>query len=368
MNTETHFQYTPAQGDATVTKHEQLYHALRTEVIEKEPGDSFDSFRAIMQGHAVSQATATKAIQRLVDEGFLEKTDRRGMQITERVLKYREGNTPVLCLAVPQWQSDWYAMIEHHFAALADELGYDLEVYRYEWSLKVPRTLPPWKIDALVVITDVPALTREDLGGLADFHIPFVIFGRDLSGVAVHCLTSDDEYAGAQAAHHLYDLGHRRLGVVLSQPRSESVMDRVRGFVKFIELHGPSVEVIDCGIRAGDFAPAKVYETLRRRFARSGPDVTGLFTLCEDSSAAIYRVCAELKLRIPHDISVVGIGESWRVEYLTPPLTAIFRDVGALVRETLAILRARPDNDTPFIHKLVKPRLVVRASTAAPRA
>lgn len=350
-----------------MTKSDRLYGELKNRIIGCEPGSAFYSFRTIMNDYSVSQATVTAATRRLIDEGLLKPNTGKEMEITDEVLKYRQDAPPVVCLAMPHWQSDWYTFIEHHFFDLASELGYQLEVLRYDWRIGVPESLPQTKIDALVLVADSQKLTAENIRRMNQYPLPYVIFARDLAGIAVNCVGLDNEYAGAKAAHHLIELGHRSLAVAVSQPKSESIFSRIKGFRQFCELHGVGCEVIDCDIRSGDFSPEKVYRVLRERFAAGRPGFTGLFTLCEDSASGIYRACFETGLRIPQELSVVAIGQSWRLDYFTPALTALGTDISEMVRQTIRILKSNlaASSQLDYERKLVKPQLTVRNSTAA---
>ena len=347
-----------------MTKANKLYESLKTRALGGVPGQPFASFRTIMRDYSVSQATVAKATSRLVAEGLLKKNTGREMEITDEILNFRHGAAPVICLALPHWQSDWYARIEHHFFDMADQLNYELEVLRYDWRLKVPHEFPKTRIDAMVVVTDGQMFTSEQLRCLEEQKIPFVIFGGNLSCFAVHCVHADDEYAGAKAAHHLVSLGHRSLAVLVSEPKSEEMHNRIKGFRQFCELNSIDSEIIDCGIVHGDFVPEKVYLTLKKHFSESAPGFTGLFTLSECSSFGIYRACNETGIRLPQDLSVISIGEFWQAAYMNPPLTTIGSDVSNMVRETIAILTGPEANGPNFIHRMLRPVLIRRSSTA----
>ena len=178
-----------------MTKSDRLYGELKNRIIGCEPGSAFYSFRTIMNDYSVSQATVTAATRRLIDEGLLKPNTGKEMEITDEVLKYRQDAPPVVCLAMPHWQSDWYTFIEHHFFDLASELGYQLEVLRYDWRVGAPESLPQTKIDALVLVADSQKLTAENIRRMNQYRLPYVIFARDLAGIAVNCVGLDNEYA-----------------------------------------------------------------------------------------------------------------------------------------------------------------------------
>ncbi len=352
-----------------MTKAEILYEKLKKYIIGCSPGASFLSSRTIMNDYQVSLATVTAAVRRLVEEGLLQPNARRNMLITDEILKYRENAPLTICLALPHWQSDWYTFVEHCFFDLAPELGYELEILHFDWQASVPKELQKFrkKLDAIVLLNDVEKLSPELFRKLDGHGLPYVFFGRDIANLSVNCVVLDNEYSGAQAAHHLIELGHKKLAVVMSQPKSEGVCLKCKGFQQYSELHGIPVEVIDCGINSGDFAPARVYEELKKRYSCRKPDFTGLFTLCEDSVPAVYRFCCEKEILIPQDLSIVAIGESWRLDYYTPPVTAVARNVRTMVREIVRIIKNNLTATAPIECErvLVRPDFVIRKSTTS---
>lgn len=347
-------------------KNEELYYQLKKRALSGQPGSPFLSMRAIMNDYCVSQATVTKATQRLLEEGLLKKNAGREMEVTCEILKYAENARPVYCLALPLWQSEWYTRIEHEFFKLSTMLGFELETMRYKWEERVPKSLPKTKIDAVILVSDGDVLAVDDIRSMDNFRIPYVLFSRNLSGIAVNCVATDNEYTGAMAAHHLIDLGHRSLGLVISQPKTEIIMERVKGFRQFGELHGVKVTTIDCGIKNGEFGPAKVFDTVSSLLAEGRPGFSALFTMCEDSAFTLYRVFSDHGLRIPEDLSLICVGDSWRLDYYTPSMTSIGGSVTELVTETDHLLKRileHPDRKS-FSRRLVKAYLAKRGSTA----
>ena len=154
-----------------MNKSEQLYCDLKEQLVSCEPGSSFLTVRSIMDDFAVSQATVSHAIQRLTEEGLLRRNGRRSMEVTEAVLRYRQGAKPVYCLAVPRWPSEYYNMIEQCFMAQTEQLGYELEVVRYDWRERVPHELKLAKVDGLVIVSSA-TITGKDVSDMDALGIP----------------------------------------------------------------------------------------------------------------------------------------------------------------------------------------------------
>ncbi len=317
---------------------EQLYHKLKTRIIGFEPGSPFFSVRSIMSDFEVSQVTVSSAIQRLTEEGLLRKNGRRSMEVTETVLRYRNGARPVYCLALPLWPSEYHSMLEERFLELATISGYDLDVLRYDFHDGIPLQLPPSKVDGLIVLATF--LSPEKIQHLNSLRVPYLVFGQSITGLPVNSVCHDEEYTGMLAAHHLWELGHRKLAVVHSEPNFSGTLARIKGFRQFAELHDCLVEEIEFNIHSGEIAPEKVYRNMKAFFLKKRPDYTGLFVVSETGAYAICRACREAGLRIPADLSLVTCGEGWHLDYMNPPLTSIGSDHRQLVKEAILLLQA----------------------------
>ncbi len=320
-------------------KSDILYDKLKQQVMAFEPGSAFRSVRSIMDDYEVSQITACHAINKLAEEGLLRKNGRRSIEVTDIVLRYKQGAKPVYCLAMPLWPSEYFNMVEQSFLDLADELDYELEVLHFDWHDRIPMELPPTKIDGLIVMTGSSLITGAEIRKLDELNVPYLIFGQPISGVVVNSVSNDEEYSGMLAAHHFWERGHRKLAVVMSESEIACMKSREEGFRQFAELHGCTIKRIDCRIVPGDFSPEKTYEVLKKEFSKGKPAYTGVFLLSEAGGHSICRVCHECGISIPKDLSVIVIGESWQLDYMVPALTSVGIDHSLQVREAVEVLR-----------------------------
>jgi DNA-binding LacI/PurR family transcriptional regulator len=181
-----------------------------------------------------------------------------------------------------------------------------------------------------------------------------------------------DDLTGARlGAQHLVDLGHRRIGILTLPEESEE--DRRSAKVPAFERMTGWREVLDdAGIepvvaRGIYLASEPSYAAARELLDR--PDrPTGVLCLSDAFALEVLRAAADLGLRVPDDVSVVGYDDSRVAALSRPPLTTIRQDVvakGGLA--VAALVRAINDPDSGPPERVVLPaELVVRESTAAP--
>src|SRR5262249_22679995 len=134
--------------------------------------------------------------------------------------------------------------------------------------------------------------------------------------------------AGARrAVEHLLQLGHRRIAhLALSGPgpiedEQSSQGDRYRGYSAALRAAGiepqPRYLVRGADTLAGGAA------MLRELLARPGPHPTATLVYNDVTAVGVLRALAELGMRVPHDMAVVGTDGIELGRYTTPTLTTI---------------------------------------------
>lgn len=170
-----------------------------------------------------------------------------------------------------------------------------------------------------------PAAARE-LG------LPAVIAGqRSVAGIPA--VRADDEKAAELAVRYLVGLGHRRIARVPGA--SSYVHTRIRGAAFDRALRSAGLSAPDVRLRSdGDRAT-------RQLLALPQPPTAILY---ESAGAAIdgIRAATAMGVDVPGALSIVAWDDSPVLELITPPLTALHRDVFqfgmACARRLLALL------------------------------
>lgn len=183
----------------------------------------------------------------------------------------------------------------------------------------------------------------------------------------------DDRVGARAAAAHLVGLGHRRIGILTAGPEVVAapgdwyvVTERMRGWRDALDPAGivPAVRHADKAVEDGCGAAARTLLT--------GPDrCTGVLCFSDVHAAELLRAAADLGVRVPEDVSVVGFDDTPLARRTSPALTTVRQDVvgkGTLAAsELVAAIRGRRAGDEPPVrHHVLATELVVRASTAPP--
>lgn len=200
-------------------------------------------------------------------------------------------------------------------------------------------------------------------GYLAEQGVPYVVVGKvhEVTDRTV-CVDNDNLMAGKDATDYLYHLGHRKIGCITGSNDYIFTADRLSGYHLSLMRHGLPVRAEDCveirGVQEEDLTGL---QALLQRYDRPTA-----FVVCDDLPAlALERVCEQLGLRIPEDISVIAFNNSLYSQLTRPQLTVVDINAGILGSEAAVQLIKRIRNPSIPATKTVIPHRILERSSCA---
>ena len=211
------------------------------------------------------------------------------------------------------------------------------------------------QVDGLVLAS--PRLAEEDLRDLLA-GTPTVVINRRLEGVPA--VVTNPRQGVDQAVEHLAALGHREV-VYLAGPqhaysneqRQQALRTACVAFgVGLCEL-GPFEPHFESGVRAADLVLAQ--------------RASAVVAYNDQIALGLLAQLTERGTQVGHDVSVVGIDDTWLARMASPALTSVRVPAdaagAAAVRLMVGVLSGRPMATTVVE---LPTELIVRASTGAP--
>ena len=227
----------------------------------------------------------------------------------------------------------------------------------------------PDQVDALVrqwvdgIFVASQPLRDETYDHLDFGETPVVImdYGQPLLDGVVGLVGFDWKGAGYQATHHLVELGHRRIGYVGGIPSRSSTLLREAGYRQALaEVDIPYDPTLHL---SGDYLTESGFRCALELLQRS--DRPSALAMGNDVMAlGAYQAAAQLGMKIPDDVSIVGIDDNFFVAYVAPALTTVHIPTRELGRLGLEMLYARSETGANPQHAILPTSLVVRGSTA----
>ena len=181
----------------------------------------------------------------------------------------------------------------------------------------------------------------------------------------------DDRAAARQAAEHVRDLGHRRVGVlafVTAIDREgelvlEMSVERRAGYEEGLGTAWDEAAVRTCRPNATEPARRATLDLLR-----GDAPPTAILAMSDVLATGALQAAAELGIRVPEDLSLVGFDDGPAAALASPPLTTIAQpheEKGRLAAEWLLEEIAGP-RSRKHRRAILPTRLVVRESTGPP--
>lgn len=328
----------------------------------------------VARAAGVSTATVSRALRGLpnVSEATRERVRTAALGLgyvaSPSAVSLASGRTRTIGLLTP-WISHWFFsnVIEGAERALRAE-GFDALLHTFEVSRRMPRLrVDPdvlrRRVDGILVV-GLP-LDDSEVQSLVSLGRPMIFIGSGVSGQVTVRL--DDLATARKATEHLIGLGHRRIGHIGGAPDDVTPFSppvfRRQGWIAALEAAGipvePALEV------HGHFDLDGGRESLHL-LLRQVPDLTAVFAASDEMAMGAILAARDLGLRVPEDLSVVGIdGHDLGVLVgLTTMAQPAFEEGANAARLLLQMIAG-----APVLKDVVyQTELVMRGSTAPPRA
>lgn len=225
-------------------------------------------------------------------------------------------------------------------------------------------TLPlalQYKVDGIIISTTT--LSSRLASMCAETGTPVVLFDRYAVNSDVNAVCLDNRQAGRDAANHLIEHGHRRLGFLAGDLNTSTNSDRQRGFIEAAAAAGLTVRVAEAGsyeYPAGYAAAAALLEKGER------PD--GVFCAGDYLAAGLIDAARQRNgLRVPEDISVIGLTNSLISKLEAYKITTIQEPIDVMAQCAVDVLLNAIENHDDAVSVKLFPGVLVERETVADR-
>jgi LacI family transcriptional regulator len=170
---------------------------------------------------------------------------------------------------------------------------------------------------------------------LINKEVPVIFFDRVFSEAdTVKVITNDFESAYT-ATKHLITSGCKNPHFVSILSNLNIISSRIDGYKKALGEHGIKFNnnnIISCS-NNWEYNYALLLKKLQ---ASKKPD--GILCAIENLSIIIYKVCQDLKIKIPSDLQIISFSNLDTASFLNPPLTTITQPAYTIGQTAAAVL------------------------------
>ena len=225
------------------------------------------------------------------------------------------------------------------------------------------------RVDAVILVPSVPVhKSVNSVERLLDWKIPVVLLDRGMPEFAVNQVLSNNDQGAYDAVSYLLQLGHRHIGIIDSGEDG----DKYPGEPGHERLKGAQRATLERGI---PFDRSLVMFDNRDniemgyhgalKLLRQSPHITAIFALTDAIAVGVLHAAAELGLKVPQDLSVVGFDDILLASHVMPRLTTVAQPVEKIGQKATELLLQQIQNPAlPSELITLETHLVIRESTA----
>lgn len=320
-------------------------------------GYSVGTVSRVLNNHPNVSDTARDTILRAVkDSGFQLNTN-------AKQLKQQHSNT---ILAVVKGTSNelFGELIEVIQSQLA-RTSYVLHVdYMDEDANEVLRAVQLCREKKPLGILFLGGNRHNFMADFSKIDLPCVLVSNNAQALQYPNLSSvstDDRAAARCAMETLLSLGHRKFAIIGGDRRvSDTSRLRYEGSIApLLELGIPFDPERDyCGVR---FSYQDGYRATEQ-LLRTGRRFTAIFAVADVMAIGAIRALWDHGLRVPEDVSVMGVDGLPLGNYLVPQLSTIGQSAHQMAARSVHILLDSIENDAPACHETIPFTLYQRES------
>lgn len=305
-----------------------------------QPGAQMPSTKELSERLEVSLVTTHRALQELVASGVLQRSQGKGTFVHERYFDRNRTLSDCRLGLVFHGESSladfYHSQILEGVRQAAQALAIDLILLRFGEDVRN-------ECNGFLFVNPLPE-EIETLAGQLRKKTPALIVGAKSPGRNIRSIDVDNVDLVRQAVNHLCSLGHSSIAYVGGADQTSNSRDRWSGFTSACDEHG-----IDSGkqrIVKGLSWRLDERERLALSRALSGADrPTAIFAAGYDFALDVYGAASTAGLRIPDDLSVVGVDDPPSAAHLSPALTTLRQPLVELGQAAVSALFEQIQHD-----------------------
>lgn len=324
----------------------------------------------------VSRATVSYVINGLTEgripisdetrQRVFDAIEELGYEPDARAQALSSGKTNTIALVIPDLINPHFSEFATGVEDAARTAGYHFLLSSItpnsdEYAVDIFKDLVRRRFDGLILASHFILNSKEAQEILARIHkrgLPIVEFSEINN---VDTISADYSDATREVVSYLVSLGHRRIGFVYGVDDHQLGLDRLEPYQESLKAAGIPAEqdlVIECGATIEDGYQGAL------KLLNLVPRPTAIIAINDLLAMSTMRAAADLGLRVPKDLSVVGYDDIPMANYLVPRLTTVTKDAYSAGKTAFEMVMARMQNpDLPRQLTSMTAKLIVREST-----
>ncbi|MCD6408438.1 GntR family transcriptional regulator [bacterium] len=359
--------------DSSIPLYKQIYLMFKKK-IEKGlllPGEKIPSELELNKALKVSRYTIRAALNQLVQEGYLKRKDGKGTFVSKPVIK-KKKETVLIGVVVYKADNVMESPLLRYLTSVFSKKDVLLTIYQVadhgQLENTCDRILKNGKVDGVIASS---VFSEEDVNlikQLQNSGIPVVILGRRIDNVKVDWIIVDGTFGAYHLTKYLIESGHEKIVLLVNEPPSSVVWDRIAGYKSAFYHFGKEVSeelIVDCGTSHFENSEEMAYRKMKE-ILKWGKEKkpTAIFAISDAGAIGVIKSLTEDGYKVPDDFSVVGfdnipLSRHFSLTTVETPFKEMAEIASGIIMERIRKNKIIPE--TPY-KKIVKPKVIIRNS------
>ena len=263
-------------------------------------------------GYPVRPDKRRRVLEAAKEMGFRPNDLARGLHLKK---------SRTIGLIIPDISNPYYPELALGVGTAASEYGYAViycntnrKAEKLEYCVDV---LLQKRADGIILAGGGTDFTQVSQA-LEDFDTEVAVIGRH--NLPFPSVQIDNVGTARDVTARLADLGHRQIAFIGGQMTLTSVQDRFSGYKSSLGERGLAQD--DRLVREGDFGERSGYAA-GSSLLQGQPRPTAIFAANDRMAIGAMAAAADLGLKVPEEVSVVGFDDITIASYVRPTLTTV---------------------------------------------
>lgn len=286
--------------------------------------------------------TVTTVSRVLNNRGYISRKTREKVYRVMEELQYRPNEiarslsrkrSMMIGMIIPTIAHPFFAEMAHYIEHYASSLGYKILLCNSRMEQKKEKEyiemLKSNRVDGVIMGSHTLEVNDYML-----LHQPVVTFDRKIADFP--SISSDNYQGGVLAAELLIRKKCTRIAHIAGNLSLDLLSNRrTQGFVETLRKHAVEPVLIELGTDVFETAD---YERVIRRLFDQHPGLDGLFVSSDMLAVHVIKVCAELGIRIPEQLKLIGYDDIPLTSLITPGITTIRQPLPEMSRLAVSLI------------------------------
>ena len=252
-------------------------------------------------------------------------------------------------VVIPDLENSFFAYVTDSIIDIAAENNYYVFVTvsrenQQSEKLNIQKLIG-MRVDGLLVCVSQYTTNPQIFNNIRTLKIPLVFFDRPFEGLNFPCVTFDDRNSATSTIEKIIEQGYTRIAHFAGYSNVSIGRERYLGYKNALERKG--IEIKPEWIIEGGFEIEDGHKAFNKLYSSNNiPEI--IFTVNDRVALGVYQAIAEIGLKIPDDIGVVGFGFKDTAQSFSPSLAIVNqnpRKIGSTAAELLIKIINGADNE-----------------------